>query len=60
MHSELDSPDDPDVVPTSLTWCKTELTISTLIFLCLHSRYTVRVIVDNEIIAEINKKMSTM
>ena len=33
---------------------------SALIFLCLHNKYTVRAVVSNKIIVEINTKMSMM
>ena len=46
--------------PTSLTWCKTKLGISSQSFLCLHNKYTVRVIASSEITAEMNMKISTM
>ena len=49
-----------EVVPTSLTWCKTKLAINALIFLCLQSMYIIRVVEVSEIIEEINTKMSTM
>ena len=55
VHSELVS---FEVVPTSLTWCKTKLAINILIFLCLHSKYIIKVVDISEIIEEINTKMS--
>ena len=47
-------------VPTSLTWCKTKLAISVQTFLCLHNKYTVKVVANWEAITEINMKMSTI
>ena len=58
LHSELIS--FCVTVLTSLTWCKTKVAISAQSFLCLHSKYTVKVVASNEIIAEINMKMSVM
>ena len=40
--------------PTSFTWCKTKLDISAQSFLCLHNKYTVKIVANREIIAEIN------
>ena len=48
------------VVPTSLTWCKTKLAINVLIFLCLDNKYIIKVVDISEIIEEINMKMSMM
>ena len=49
-----------EMVPTSLTLCKTKLAINVLIFLCLHSKYIIKVVDISEIIEEINMKMTTM
>ena len=46
--------------PTSWTWCKTKLANSAQSFLCLHNKYTVRVVASSKIIAEMNIKMSVM
>ena len=57
VHSELVS---LEVVPTSLIWCKTKLSINVLIFLCFHNKYMIKVVDISEIIEEINTKMSTI
>ena len=58
LHSELTS--FYVTAPTSLTWCRTQLAISVPSFLCLHKKYSVKVIASREIITEINMKMSTI
>ena len=45
---------------TSLTWFKTKVAISAQSFLCLHNKYTNRVVASGEISADINMKMSTL
>ena len=56
LHSELIS--FCVTVSTSLTWCKTKLAINVQSFLCLHNTYTVKIVANREIIAEMNVKMS--
>ena len=46
--------------PTSLTWCKTKLAINIQSFLSLHNKYTVKIVTNRKIIAEMNMKMSMM
>ena len=58
LHSQLIS--FCITVPTSLTWCKTKLAISVQSFLCLHNKYTVKVVASREIIAEMNIKIVMM
>ena len=59
LHSELISFQVTSVL-TSFTWCKTKLAISVQSFLCLHNKYTVKIVASRETIAEINMKMPTM
>ena len=58
LHSELIS--FCVTVPTSLNWCRTRLAISIQSFLCLHNKYTVKVVASREIITVMNKKISMM
>ena len=45
---------------TSVTWFKTKVASSAQRFLCLHNKYTVRVVASSEITAKINMKRSTI
>ena len=45
---------------TSLTWFKAKVAISAQSFLCLHNKYTDKVVASSEITVEINMKMSTI
>ena len=47
-------------VPTSLTFCKARLATNVLSFSCLHSKYIAKVVMNSEIIAAINRKISTL
>ena len=58
LHSDLVSFCVP--VPTSLTWCKTKLAINVQSFLCLHNKYTVKVVDGREITTKMNMKISMM
>ena len=57
-HSELIS--FCITVLTSLTWFETKVAVSAQNSLCLHNKYTVRVVASSEITAKIHMKMPTI